>query len=73
VSEEYERTIGFADTFGTRAEISVLDDGDGPPSIHLSVLVGQSGGRGILTPEAARQLAAALLDAADKTDQIRAT
>lgn len=64
---DFERTIGLGDTYGTRAEVSVLDDGDGPPTIHLSLTAGASGGRGIASPEAARQLAAALLDAADLT------
>jgi hypothetical protein len=62
---DFERVIGLGDTYGTRAEVSVLDDDEGPPTIHLSLTSGASGGRGIASPEAARQLAAALLDAAD--------
>ena len=63
--EEYEKVIGFADAGGTRAEVSVLDDDEGPPTIHVSVGIGMSGGRGMPTIEATRQFAAALLDAAD--------
>jgi hypothetical protein len=65
---DFNRVIGLGDTYGTRAEVSVLDDGDDPATIHLSLTAGVSGGHGIASPEAARQLAAALLDAADLTE-----
>jgi hypothetical protein len=66
----FDRSIGLGDTYGTRAEVAVLDDADeeGPATIHVSLLAGMSGGRGIATPEAARQLAAALLDAAEDAE-----
>ncbi len=63
-----ERKVGFADIYGTVASVEVDDDGD----IRTDMTVGQCGGCGYPTPEAARQYAAALLDAAEKSDEIRA-
>ena len=63
-----ERKVGFADIYGTTAAVRVDDDG----GIETEVMVGQCGGCGYPTVEAARQYAAALLDAADRSDAIRA-
>lgn len=61
--------IGLADIHGTRAELDVLRDDDGTdPSIHLSLACGASSTRAMPTPGACRQLAAALLDAADEVE-----
>lgn len=68
MTANYERIVGLGDVFGTRAEVSVLSDDDEPPTIHISLMAGQSGGRGIASIEAVRQLAAALLDAADRAE-----
>lgn len=68
--EVSERRIGLADIYGTVCEVTVLDDtddDDAEPSIHLTLSCGASSTRGIATPTAARQIAAALLDAADAT------
>ena len=68
---DYERTIGFADMWGTRAEVSCLFDDDGEdPSIHVTLVVGAFRASGIPTLEAARQLAAALLDAIDHAEKV---
>lgn len=69
--DEIERAIGFADVYGTRAVVRCDVDEDGP-TLSLSVECGFCGGRGYPTPEAARQLAAALLDAADRYEQAEA-
>lgn len=62
-----EKRIGFADLYGTTAIVRVDDDGD----IVTAIESGQCGGRGYPTSEAARQYAAALLDAADTSDRVR--
>jgi hypothetical protein len=62
-----EKRIGFADLYGTTATVRVDDEGD----IATELMCGQCGGRGYPTPEAARQYAAALLDAADRSDRVR--
>lgn len=56
-----ERRIGLADLYGTTAQVELGDDGD----INLRVYSGMCGARAYPTPEAARQLAAALIDAAE--------
>lgn len=63
-----ERKVGFADTYGTTASVEVDDDG----GIRTDLMVGQCGGCGYPTAAAARQYAAMLLDAAEKSDEIRA-
>lgn len=68
---DFERVVGLADTYGTRATVRFYEDDEGP-SMQLSVEAGLCGGRGYPTPEAARQLAAALLDAADRFEQTEA-
>lgn len=70
--DEFERVIGLADTYGTRATVRCYIDEDGP-SLSVALEAGLCGGRGYPTPEAARQLAAALLDAADRYEQAGAT
>jgi hypothetical protein len=68
VSEDFERIVGLADMYGTRATIRCSIDEDGP-ALSLSVEAGFCGGRGYPTPEAARQVAAALLDAVERYEQ----
>jgi hypothetical protein len=63
-----ERKVGFADTYGTTAAVEVDDDGE----IRTELTVGLCGGTGYPTAAAARQYAALLLDAAEKSDEIRA-
>lgn len=63
-----ERKVGFADIYGTVAAVEVADDGE----IRAELMVGQCGGCGYPTSAAARQYAAALLDAAERSDAIRA-
>jgi hypothetical protein len=63
-----DRRIGLADSYGTTAEVSVYGDDGETSSIQLRVAVGQCGGSGWPTPAAARQLAAALLDAAEAAE-----
>lgn len=64
MTEDWERTIGLADAHGTVARVAFDEDEDGAiASVSL-----RSGAAAILacpTPEALRQLAAAMLDAAD--------
>jgi hypothetical protein len=67
VSALVERKVGFADMYGTTASVEVDDDGD----IRTEMMVGQCGGTGYPTAEAARQYAALLLDAADASDRAR--
>lgn len=64
-----ERAIGFGDSYGTRAVIEVDDEGE------LSVALGVglfAEIKGFPTPEAARQIAGALLDAVDAADSAKA-
>lgn len=68
MSEFTDARIGFADPYGTTADVSV--DGDQTErSIQVHVGVGQSGATGYPTPAAARQFAAALIDAAEAVEQ----
>ncbi len=67
MSDPTVRKIGFADSYGTRAEVTYDPDSPGDDQISLEVSAGFCSGQGFPTPEAARQLAAALLDAADRT------
>jgi hypothetical protein len=67
----FEKTIGLADIYGTRAEVAVLDEDEDDPTIHLSLVCGGSATRAMPTLEAARQLAAALLDGADLIERER--
>jgi len=70
---DFERRIGLADHYGTTAEVSVEAEGsEFEAGISLWIGVGQSGGRGYPTIEAARQIAAALLDAADSMEKAKA-
>lgn len=62
---ELEKVIGLGDLYGTRATVTCWSDEDGP-SLSIALTAGVCGGRGYPTPEAARQIAAALLDAADR-------
>lgn len=66
--DEFEKVVGLGDMYGTRATVRCSIDEDGP-QLSVAVEVGFSGGRGYPTPEAARQLAAALLDAAERYEQ----
>jgi hypothetical protein len=68
MSAMVERKVGFADMYGTTAAVEVDDDGD----IRTEVMVGQCGATGYPTPEAARQFAALLLDAADASEKAQA-
>ncbi len=68
MSAMVERKVGFADMYGTTASVEVDDGGD----IRTELMVGQCGGTGYPTAEAARQYAAMLLDAADTSDRVRA-
>ena len=61
---DFEKRIGLADCYGTVAAVEFTDE-DGEGMIAMSLSVGQCQGRGYPTSEAARQIAAALLDAAD--------
>jgi hypothetical protein len=69
--KDTEKRIGMADLYGTTATVSFWppDDEDDTPTIALRLGVGQCRAEGFPTVEAARQLAAALLDAADQMDQ----
>ena len=70
---DWEKRIGFADHYGTTTEIAFEQDGgDGETCITVWLGVGQCGGRGYPTAEAARQIAAALLDAADAMEKVKA-
>lgn len=71
---DYEKTIGFADTAGTRATVSSYldEDDEGEPTISITVEAGFCAGRGYPTLEAARQFAAAILDAVDHAEQATA-
>jgi hypothetical protein len=66
-----ERKVGLADLYGTTASVNVdledLEPGE-RPVISFRVNVGQCGATGFPTPSAARQLSAALLDAADAVE-----
>lgn len=66
---EFVRKIGFADSYGTRAEVKAGDDVVGDDEISLEVSAGFCSGQGFPTLEAARQLAAALLDAVEHVEK----
>jgi hypothetical protein len=68
VTEFTQQRIGLADSYGTTASVSV-DGDDGDRTIQLRVEIGQCGATGYPTPSAARQLSAALLDAADAAER----
>lgn len=63
-----EKRIGLADSYGTTATV-IFTEEEGETSIQLRVSIGQCGATGYPTPAAARQLASALLDAADAAEQ----
>lgn len=67
---DFDETIGLGDTHGTRFEVTVTtDEGDDlPVDVQLGLGTGISGGRGFATPKVCRQMAATLLDAADKAE-----
>ena len=66
MSEEWEKTIGLADMHGTRVRVVYSPaDADGDAMASLNILTGGATVFTSPTPEACRQLAAALLDAAD--------
>ena len=68
--KDWTKRIGLADYDGTTAEIKFWDeDEDGEPTISLWLGINGCGGRGFPTAEAARQIAAALLDAADAMER----
>lgn len=72
MSDRYEQVIGFGDHAGTRFEVAAEppDDPDGEASVHMAVMAGMCGGRGMPTRKAARQMAAAVLDACDAADEM---
>lgn len=68
--DKWEKTIGLADLHGTVARINYdppEDESDAYASFTLSC--GSASMHCSPTPEAMRQLAAALLDAAEQTDR----
>lgn len=69
--KDTEKRIGMADLYGTTATVAFWppDDEDDTATITLRLGVGQCRAEGFPTVEAARQLAAALLDAADQMDK----
>jgi len=69
---DWEKRIGLADHYGSTVEVGFEDPGDDDACIALWLGVGQCGGRGYPTAEAARQIAAALLDAADAMEKVKA-
>lgn len=66
MAEFTDQRIGLADPYGTTADVNANPE---EGSIQLRVGVGQCGGTGYPTPAAARQLASALLDAADAVEE----
>lgn len=63
---DWTKRIGLADFDGTTAEVRFWgEDEDNEPTIVLWLGINGCGGRGFPSADAARQLAAALLDAAD--------
>jgi hypothetical protein len=64
-----ERRIGMADVYGTTAEVDLMEDEGGEGGILLRLHCGQCGARAYPTPEAARQLAGALMDVAEAAEQ----
>jgi hypothetical protein len=68
-TEETEFRVGFADNFGTVAEVNFWpEDEDNDATIQVALGIGSCWARGYPTPSAARQMAAALLDAADRME-----
>lgn len=64
--ESFERRVGLADMHGTVAEVRFTpEDGEGEACVHAGLSVGSAPISAMPTPEALRQWAAALLDAAD--------
>jgi hypothetical protein len=68
--KEWERRIGMADQYGTCATVSFYpaDDEVDEPAMCVSLGIGQCESRCYPTAVAARQMAAALLDAAEAFD-----
>jgi hypothetical protein len=68
-TEETEVRIGLADHHGTVAEINFWpEDAEDKAQINLNLGSGSCWARGYPTAAAARQIAAALLDAADRME-----
>jgi hypothetical protein len=68
MTDSFEKKVGFADHAGTVAEVSVDREDvaeDEEAEIHVKISAGYCQGAGFPTVEAARQLAAALLNAAE--------
>jgi hypothetical protein len=66
-----DKTLGFADPYGTRIRISFETDEHDPdpePTVQVSIQVGMCSGVGFARPELCRQIAATLLDAADECE-----
>lgn len=67
---DWIKRIGFADHSGVVAEVEFIDETDDfEASVAISVGIAGCQSRGYPTREACRQLAAALLDAADSMDR----
>lgn len=66
---DFEQRVGLADSYGTLATVLVNED---DPCIQFRLESGMCGGTGFPTPEAARQIAGALLDAADRVERAAA-
>lgn len=66
----YAKTIGIGDSYGTRIEINgePPEDEEDDPTVSINVSLGFCGGRAFASPEVARQVAAAILDAADAAE-----
>ena len=67
--KEWTKRIGLADHYGTTAEVTFYPvDDEGDADLTINIGIGGCIAEAAPTPEAARQLAAALLDAADAVD-----
>ena len=67
--KEWTKRIGLADHYGTTAEVTFYPaDNESEADLTFSLGIGGCSAHTTPTPEAARQLAAALLDAADAVD-----
>jgi hypothetical protein len=73
VSEDWERKIGMADMHGTVATVNYSPpDSEGDAYTSVSLTSGAASIHAAPTPGALRQLAAAMLDAADAMDKTTA-
>lgn len=69
-TEQWNKRIGLADAYGTVAEVAYMPaDAEGDALAQLVVRSGAASLHCCPTPQALRQLAAALLDGADAMEQ----